>query len=57
MFNRYRKLQSATGEDERVAREIESSDKQIHRLVYELTQREMIYGLSEADVKVVEGKE
>ena len=36
---------------ERVKREIESTDKAIDRLVYEL------YGLSEDEVKVVEGRE
>ena len=36
---------------ERVEREIESMDKGIDKLVYEL------YGLSEEDVKVVEGRE
>jgi hypothetical protein len=34
---------------ERVAREIESTDKAVDRLVYEL------YGLTEDEVKVVEG--
>lgn len=38
------------GEKERVAREIESTDKAIDRLVYEL------YGLTEEEIKVVEGK-
>ena len=37
------------GDKERVKREIESTDKQIDRLVYEL------YGLTEDDVKIVEG--
>jgi len=37
-------------EQEMVKREIESTDKGIDRLVYEL------YGLSEEEVKVVEGK-
>lgn len=35
---------------ELVKREIESSDRQIDRLVYEL------YGLSEEEIKIVEGK-
>ena len=39
------------GDKERVKREIESTDKAIDRLVYEL------YGLSEDEVKVVEGRE
>ena len=38
-------------EQEMVKREIESTDRQIDNLVYEL------YGLSEDEVKVVEGKE
>ena len=37
-------------EKERVKREIESTDRAIGRLVYEL------YGLSEDEVKVVEGE-
>ncbi|MHB8778323.1 MAG: hypothetical protein ACYC6R_11260 [Anaerolineales bacterium] len=38
------------GEKERVAREIESTDKAIDKLVYEL------YGLTEDEIKIVEGK-
>ena len=36
---------------ERVKREIESTDRQIDRLVYEL------YGLTEEEIRIVEGKE
>ena len=36
---------------ERVKREIESTDRQIDRLVYEL------YGLSEDEIAIVEGRE
>jgi hypothetical protein len=38
-------------EVERVRREIESTDRQIDSLVYEL------YGLSEDEIKIVEGRE
>jgi len=41
---------------ERVGREIESTDRGIDRLVYELSHKGMIYGLSEDEVKAVEGK-
>ena len=41
---------------ERVAREIESTDKQIDRLFYGLSRKGMIYGLTEDEVKVVEGE-
>ena len=37
-------------EKERLAREIEATDKSIDRLVYEL------YGLTEDEIKIVEGK-
>jgi hypothetical protein len=38
-----------------VGREIEpSADKQIDRLVYELSHKGMIYGLSEEEIKIVE---
>ena len=40
---------------ERVKREIESTDRAIDRLVYELSRKGMIYGLTEEEVKVVEG--
>ena len=40
-----------TQEKESVRREIEATDGQIDRLVYEL------YGLTEEEVRVVEGKE
>jgi transcriptional regulator GlxA family with amidase domain len=36
-------------EQERLAREIESTDRQIDRLVYEL------YGLTEEEIRIVEG--
>jgi len=39
---------------ERVGREIESTDKAIDRLVYELSHKGMIYGLSEDEIAVVE---
>jgi len=39
------------GDKERVKREIESTDRAIDRLVYEL------YGLSEDEIRIVEGKE
>jgi len=41
---------------ERVGREIESTDRAIDRLVYELSHKGMIYGLSEDEIKIVEGK-
>jgi hypothetical protein len=40
---------------ERVAREIESTDKAIDRLVYELSRKGMIYGLTEEEIRIVEG--
>ena len=42
---------------ERVRREIENTDKQIDRLVYILSHKGIRYGLSDDEVKVVEGKE
>lgn len=39
---------------ERVKREIESTDKAIDRLVYELSRKGMIYGLSEDEIRIVE---
>jgi hypothetical protein len=41
---------------ERVKRVIESTDRAIDRLVYELSRKGMIYGLTEEEVKIVEGK-
>ena len=41
----------APQDKDRVKREIESTDKAIDRLVYEL------YGLSEDEIKIVEGRE
>ena len=50
MISRLYKQSSRTPQDKgRVAREVESTDRQIDRLVYDL------YGLSEDEVKVVEG--
>ena len=49
-FTTTSKLSLRTSQDkERVAREIESTDRQIDRLVYEL------YGLTEDEIKIVEG--
>ena len=47
--SRFRGNLSGLCEKERVAREIESTDKSIDRLVYEL------YGLSEEEIRIVEG--
>ena len=44
-------------EQEMVKREIESLDKRIDRLVYELPHKGMIYGLSPDEINIVEGKE
>jgi hypothetical protein len=41
---------------ERVKRVIESTDRAIDRLVYELSRKGTIYGLTEEEVKIVEGK-
>ena len=42
---------------ERVRREIEpSADRAIDRLVYELSHKGIMYGLSEKDIKIVESK-
>jgi hypothetical protein len=41
---------------ERVAREIESMDTRIDRLVYELSHKGIIYGLSEDEIRIMEGK-
>ena len=43
------------GNKERVKREVESTDRAIDRLVYELSPMGMIYGLSEDEIKIVEG--
>ena len=37
-----------------VKREIESTDGRIDRLVYELSHKGMIYGLTEEEIKIVE---
>ena len=39
-----------------LSRQIESMDAAIDRLVYELSPTGMIYGLSEEEVKIVEGE-
>lgn len=39
------------------AREIQSTDQSIDRLVYELSHKGMIYGLTDEEIKIVEGKE
>jgi len=41
----------------RVGREIESMARGIDKLVYELSRMGIIYGLSEDEVKIVEGRE
>ena len=45
---------SGLHEKERVAREIESTDKAIDRLVYELSHKGMLYGLTEDEIKIIE---
>ena len=45
-----KKTQKTPQEQEMVKREIEAMDRQIDRLVYEL------YGLSEEEIKIVEGQ-
>ena len=42
-------------EQEMVKREVESTDGRIDRLVYELSHKRMIYGLTEDEIKIVEG--
>ena len=44
------------GEKEMLARQIESTDGAIDRLVYELSPAGMIYELTEDEIKIVEGK-
>ena len=39
-----------------LSRQIESTDMAIDRLVYALPPSGMIYGLSEEEIKIVEGK-
>ena len=41
-------------EQEMVKREIEATDKSIDKLVYELSRKGMIYGLSEEEIGIVE---
>lgn len=43
-------------EADRLTREVESVDKSIDGLVYELSPKGMIYGLSEEEIKIVEGE-
>ena len=40
-----------------LSRQIESTDGAIDRLVYALSPSGMIYGLTEDEIKIVEGKE
>ena len=42
-------------ESEMVKREIEATDRAIDKLVYELSHKGMIYGLSEDEIRIVEG--
>lgn len=42
-------------EADRLAREVESTDRAIDALVYELSHKGMIYGLTEEEVRIVEG--
>jgi type I restriction-modification system DNA methylase subunit len=49
MLELHKRVPSTPQEAEQVAREIESTDRQIDRLVYEL------YGLTEDEIKIVEG--
>ena len=41
-------------EKEPLQREIESTDKAIDKLVYELSRKGMIYGLTEEEIRIVE---
>ncbi|MDQ3005783.1 MAG: hypothetical protein M3R47_10425 [Chloroflexota bacterium] len=41
-------------EADRLAREVDAVDKSIDSLVYELSRKGMIYGLSEEEIKIVE---
>jgi hypothetical protein len=43
-------------EKESVQRQVESTDGAIDRLVYELSHKGMIYGLSEEEIEIVEAK-
>jgi hypothetical protein len=55
----YYKLHKASprmpGDKDRVKREVESTDKAIDRLVYELSRKGTMYGLSEEEIKIVGG--
>lgn len=51
-----RKAPRTPQEQEMVKRKIESTDKAIDRLVYELSPTGMIYGLSEDEIKIIEGR-
>ena len=42
-------------EKEMLSRQIESTDEAIDRLVYELSPSGIIYGLTEEEIKIVEG--
>ena len=42
-------------EQEMVKREIDATDKAIDKLVYELSRKGIIYGLTEEEIGVVEG--
>ena len=50
-------LAVTAGKKEMLARQIKSTDGAIDRLVYELSPSGMIYGLTEEEIRIVEGKE
>ena len=48
-------VQVSTPAGRLLQREFESTDRAIDALVYELSPKGMIYGLTEAEIKIVEG--
>jgi len=49
-------VQVSTPAGRLLQREFESTDRAIDSLVYELSPMGMIYGLTEAEIKIVEGR-
>jgi hypothetical protein len=59
MLELHKKLAGAKSPRDRefLEREIRSRDGEIDRLVYELSRKGMIYGLTDEEIRIVEGKE
>jgi hypothetical protein len=56
MLALYKQQPSTSREKEMLKHEIAATDRQIDKLVYELSPSGMIYGLSEEGARIVEGK-